>query len=535
MKIIFTFIFIISLNVWAIDNYETSAIGCRGVSQSFELKLSSSVQILNSYLENRSSDAKKEIIQQHIERQLKYLIGISKEYRSIHISKLAISSFRNQINILVTREDRTQLPILDSYWAGNISLGGDPYVKELVSYSGQNVRVSKTDYQTDLIMTTCSPVPLSLLAFYAEFENLTFPLDPYLGFWINQKNERKVIMAKNGKSGLVPICLSQDFLIFGTAPEYAWFYWQPVHRDSSRLCRIEMKERVTQFKIQRSQEFSLKKETKLFSSESSALINVAAVFGQVSHSKNDQIKAYDVLYRDILAIFDTCQSEKDRMSCYSELESYFRKNQFDLDPGQISLIYVLKFYSTMVSNYRLTAKVGNKDYMQFNLAGLSDSNNKSISLSVYAGPTGVFNSYLASSDYWNFVLKSFYQDDLFLYFGHAGVGQNLALKTILDRATASKNQFTKRTKDLNLGVFNCEGYSYFGWDLKSLFENKSSAKHFVNLVASSGTEVNGSFISAYIENFLKSKDVTVEAIVENLSNYVQSDDFLTFQKIPVVP
>lgn len=533
MKFIFPLIIFLSLNAVAVNNYESSAIGCRGVSQSFQLKVQSSVSVLNSFLETLSAQAEKDVLRQHIEQQLKYLIGISKEYRSIHVSKLAVSAFRDDINYLKTSLNTLQLPELESFWGPNISLGSDPYVKELVSHSGQSVLVKKIDYQTNVIVTICAPLPLSTGTLYSQLENLFYPLDPYLGFWINGKNERKIITAKNLKSGLVPICLSQDFLIFGTAPEYAWFYWQPVHRDGARLCRIEDKTWVTSFKIEKLENIPLKKETTLFSSNASDEIKIAAVFGQVSDSSNKRIKAYDNLYNDIQAIFDRCQRGQERMACYSELEYYFRKNQFDLDPGQKSLIDVLKFYAAMVSNHKLTSKKINESYLQFNLTGLSNFDQKMVSFSVYAGPTGVFNSYLASADYWNFVLTSFYQDDVFLYFGHAGVGQNLALRTVLERSTVKASSFKKRTKDLNLGIFNCEAYSYFGWDLNLLFENNSKTKNFVNLVASSGTEVSASFVSAYIENILKAKDVKVESLIENLAGYVLTDDVLMFQKIQV--
>ena len=515
---------------FALTDYESAAIGCKGVSQSYQINFQSSVDILDSVLKNQNASERVATVNAHIERQIKYLIGISKQYKTLNISKLAFSAYRIKPTILSETKQMLQLPKLESYWASNIHFGDDPYVAALTSYSNRRAEMDQITYQSQVLATVCAPLPLASEVLFQQLSNLFYPVDPYLGFWVNTENERTVRTVKNRSTGLIPNCLSDDFLIYGTSPDYGWYYWQPIHRRQNAICKIENQTLITQFNVQSILPVSFNPNIKMFTeSVDMKLQTLTAVFGQVERLGNLAL-SYRALAEDIQNILKQCQTQNESLACYSAFQNYLTSKAKMLDDGQIGLIHFLKNYTELTQTENVKVRFVSDNYFSLQLNGKNKANQNRTSLLLYGGPTGIFQSYKASTEYWDLVASSLYESDLFLYFGHAGTGKNLSLNTILQN-TKLKN-LKPRSKDLNLGIFNCEGYSYYGWDLNSIFK-KDDKSYSINMVASSGVEVSSLFISAYVENFLKFKNMKVGDFVENMSKYVQSDDFLSFQKIPV--
>jgi hypothetical protein len=118
------------------------------------------------------------------------------------------------------------------------------------------------------------------------------------------------------------------------------------------------------------------------------------------------------------------------------------------------------------------------------------------------------------------------------YVGHAGLGHNFLIEDFTKLWKQDHLPAFKREHPLWVGIYNCEGFSYFGFDQESLFK---PGKFDLYMTASSGTEAGAKYPLAQLSilNDLyagKKVDVT-----KTMALYVQSREFSTITRVTTSP
>ena len=435
------------------------------------------------------------------------------------------------MSILGVRQVENFQPDLNEYWNKNITLGIDPYIHFLLNSKKQKTGFIQIEYEVELVLMICVQENTTLQEIQSELEIVPIPKDPYLGFWINSEKERTVRSLNPSLHGPVGLCLSNDFLIYGTSPENAWFYWEPVSRATNSICQISQSHLITFFKTSDLVLQPLQSQPTRKYQEVTQSVDATLVFGIVD-SKNLS-PASDLVARELKLIQSTFKSCEKTISAecitiWSEtIKSYLPA---DADIGYISLLYVLKFSGTLIKNIKLSIIHQGSNFFEIKLSGFAKLNSLPVTIQIYHGPTSVYDKPAAPTYFWDLVLKSLYEADAFFYFGHAGIGQNLKLATIIEHHQKNQN-YRKRNSDLFMGIFNCEGFSYFGYDLESLFTSAKKTKKNLYLISSSGVEVRSDAMLGFYEQILEKTFTNPKLLVQHMSDFVSSKDFLTYQHI----
>lgn len=519
--------FLFSISSFAANVETIQVLGCQSKQSSFYATVENSVHIQESYLSLYTPALQDRIINDHIEKQILYWIGISKQYHSAQIQKLAISKFRNNQFRKGSAINEIEVPALPAYWNPNVSIGSDPYILHLTKNNNGLKKFRKINYSVQLLFSFCTQSSTSTESIAVEMAKIPVPIDPYLGFWINERRER--IVTKTLK-GPVDDCLSNDFLIYGTSPEYAWFYWEPISR-SRAACKITNTKLVTNFLIKNIKPVEPTSLNETQPKISTKKISATLVFGTVENPKNEKstLSAKEFL-RLVMAVNDRCKTQDSAqcMSYYSEFSN--APKTVRLEAGQFQLLIFLKYLNVLLDHPQIKISESDEKYFIANISGPSKSDRHDVDLKIYYGPTSLFKSLMAPKNYWKLLQDSFYNSDLVLYYGHAGLGKNLEFAEI-EKQAGTKKKFKARLNDLYLGIFNCEGFSHFGHDLDKLFKNSYRKKNIVHFITTSGVEANVLFMLGYMEQILKKLNIEPNQFVKDFSPYIQSSDFLIYQKL----
>jgi hypothetical protein len=514
-------IFFFYTPTFASDISSMQIIGCNQRAINVITQVTSEVDIANAYLEKNEN--KSDIINEQIEAQIKHWIGISKKFSSSSIKKMALSAYRNNLKILDTSLIQNNLPTLDAYWNNNIHYGENPYIKYLLTLKPENQKYARIKYQIDLAFSICADQKSTDSDIITQLESIPLPRDPLLTYWINSKTERSTRQIKGVGSGIVPNCISDDFLIYGTSPHYGWFYWEPRNESLAVKCEISQAQLITKMSIKVLSNLNPNKHEKVFSQD--AKITGSVIFGVV---ENPSLNTSDkiLLLSEIKARFDQC-AKLDINDCIQTWS-----NIKGTETGQRNLLSFLQYTSALFSKIEFKVLKSDSKFFIIQLNAISKFSKKLVQIDLYHGPTSTFKSLLAPTEYWNFVKKTLYKSDFLVYFGHAGLGDNLDLKTI-QKFSVDKKNYAKRSTDLNLGIFNCEGFSYYGFGYSSLFKNDSKAPNHEYILSSSGVEVRSHFLLGYIEQLLNGNINNFEVFKKAMAAYVKSQDFLNFQSIKI--
>ncbi|MBY0415939.1 MAG: hypothetical protein K2Q18_17340, partial [Bdellovibrionales bacterium] len=231
---IYSFLLVFFLSTAHADTsiIDSSVIGCPMVSQNHYVKINSRVDIQKSYLYKFSSDKKKqdEIRKAAINFQLKYLVGAFKEFHTRDIFKATFSHFQGPTLITKTSVNTETYPEFDVFWPKDRGENSHPYIAHIMKEGKGSKEVESLQYEVVLHAFSCAKEKISSQQFVKALNELPFPKDPYIGFWINNKKERD-------KEFNRPDCFSYEFAIFGV-PEQTWFFWSPIQHVRESQCKL---------------------------------------------------------------------------------------------------------------------------------------------------------------------------------------------------------------------------------------------------------------------------------------------------------
>lgn len=515
---------LVSSVVFADTTIEKSlVIGCPLYSDTSYVTLKSEVEIQKSFFDTHDRD---ETIENAIQQQLKYLVGIFKEYHTKDVQKFSFGKSQTNFKIIRTEVGNTVYPVPDIFWPSHRGTTRSEYVNHLLKEGGGDKKVTKVFYQVDLHLFSCRKSKQTLEKDVEALNHLKVPKDPYLGFWINTKAERELgNFFGLPKTIHKPLCLNWDFYNFGM-PEDAWFFWSPVQFPGRSKCKISNQKLVTIF------EFTLHKnsrEPQVPDAPIAKTLQGSVFFGALA-AGNKRFEPVDLknLAHRVQENISLCKT----LSKPECLTIWARLAEKSYEPGAHNLLAFFKYLQTVIFVEKFKVVDSTSDSVVFHVEGKSAESEKRTGFNIYYGPTGIYEPMLASTEYWNRLRSSLHQDDFILYVGHAGIGTNLRYKTILERSTPGK--FVKRTKPLYFGIFNCEGLSYHGFDYRDLFNLKESNGN-IDLIATSGVEASFSFTLSYLQFLLTNDVFKAQELQSWMNSDVISRDFLGYQKIRYTP
>lgn len=537
LKLICIFISLVSFRSYG---FSGSTIGCRQKDTSIKQIQFTSQFMLNRTLMDRmlglSVDQKRQdFFVQAAKFQIQHLVGLFRTTREDGLNA-ALGSFIGDIVITKVEES---IPYgmnlsLDNYLLPkrDLSLSTNDYVRLAV----ESGRLTKQDagvqvsYKTKLTIADCSE---------GDFEKklkVVVPKDPFLSLWVESSKSR-TLRNWGPQSAVIQKCSANEFVHFGTADQ-AWFFWSPLtprraetSSQKSEVCEPELGStfvaeisNVQKVKESPSLDQEFFKEMEKF--------KFFSIFGEISDDERFAKVDFKKIKSEIEKISKGCVSTKLVSDCLTLWEPLlrFKSPQEQIEPGLYYFLIFLRDLNTIVDldSFKLNEKVdGNQ--IQVAAEGRLRNSKKAISLNVFFGRTTLDWGPPATLQYSKFLNEAMKNANSLSYLGHSGLGMNLKMAEWQKLWTRDKLKPIQRTSPLWMGIYNCEGFSYFGNDLEALYR----PGHLdVVLTLSTGVEAEAKFPLAQLSaiDFMgtgkKGKQVQ-----ELIGKFVHSKDFYTEIKL----
>ncbi len=519
LKILFSLFF--STGVMATMVAHNSVIGCNQNSQTHTFDVFSNIELNKKYYDQlKDNFERSKFVKKSVQLQLKYFVGIFTEFHTPEIDKISFSAY--QLDPIISNQGVASVtyPVLDKFWPESRGDSSDPYIQFLQGQGVGQTEVIRFSYKTRINFFMCNKKKLTPDSIVNVLNTITVPKDPYIGFWINTKEEREELKRSN-KTISKPYCLSFHYLNFGR-PEEAWFFWTPTQHYKSKGCQTENHPLITKFRFNY---VPTKIDTQMSWEDARSELNGSIFFGFVNvDSEIFFTPSPASITKLITHTLNLCKNITVPL-CLTEWNNKIKElSNKPLEIGSQHLINFLKYFPIENSiNEIKTSEIGS-NYFILSLKAKNKISKKIIHAKIYYGPTSLYDPLLAPKKYWEKMRQSLLEDDFLFYTGHAGIGANLKWETI-DQQTNAGAKIIPRQKPLYLGIFNCEGLSYYGFDYDKLFATKNN----LYFLSTSGVEVNFSFTYAFLSYLSKKNHFDSRELKNEIDPYVWSRDFLGFQ------
>ena len=259
------------------------------------------------------------------------------------------------------------------------------------------------------------------------------PRDPYLAYWLVPEKGRIETTWRQAKTKITP-CADSEFADI-PAPNFYWYFWDT----TKSKCKLEKSAIYTaQIKI---------KSTKQFKSESPDFF--------VSQKENDE----PIRITGIFGWMDTQREPTAEINAvYDSLQNFFLNKapaqQNVSDPSSLS---VLKF-SREIANYfgadRVLEIKRQKNNLVFEIRGKVKDSQRPVSIRVFWGATDTLSP--STPKHWPILKDALAQDDMIIYSGHSGLGENMNWKKY-----SPDPNFKSTVPHQTIALLSCYTYSYF--------------------------------------------------------------------------
>lgn len=502
------------------SDLEGGPVGCRSSIADFKRVTMHSQVLLNKNFLNQRPNA---AIQSAIELQLKHLMGYFNNTSENGLN-VALSAYREAPVLLKTENIKYghQL-IIDNYLSEqNYKFSIDAYTQKALKrgYTESNDDALLITYKTNILIADCSDK-----SFSAESE-AKLPLDPFLSLWVEDAAKRKS-REFNGKNLLVSNCSADEIVDFGQIG-LSWFFWSPITLKKNKKeiflhCEV-VKNLLISPKFEVAKIVSkINPPGKDFFKAENALA-ISAIFGVVWRTDQFTPLNYNSVDKMVNLMLTHCQQAENIPACLSVWKSALGPQEDGkyLELGAHSFFEYLRYLMTVVKLSSFTT-VKNSEDLQLKLSGVFRDSGKPLTISVYYGKTSFNSKTPVPETYIKFLNTSLKSADSISYFGHAGLGLNLNFSILSDAFKKKSSSNFRRTKNLWLGIYNCEAFSYFGFDLYPIFVHGQK----LLLTQTSGIEVDAKFPIAQIEIINRLFSESKLNTFSILNNYVATSDFLT--------
>ncbi len=177
--------------------------------------------------------------------------------------------------------------------------------------------------------------------------------------------------------------------------------------------------------------------------------------------------------------------------------------------------------------YRASVQDG---YLRVDVDGTLDRSGRALKLHAFVGVTDVLGP--TPPHHWSILRAGLKRDDIVVYAGHSGVGENFRLKRILDDAKLPAAAFAREFQQAPfqlIAFLSCFSYMYFGRDLEA------AAQH----AAGRAFLYTGSEYSKGDRGTLAILDLVDQALAKSTAplvlHHVAADDFLLLKEIKPTP
>ncbi len=144
-----------------------------------------------------------------------------------------------------------------------------------------------------------------------------------------------------------------------------------------------------------------------------------------------------------------------------------RKGSKPHEYGESILLKLLADLPSVITPTRYRASVQG-DYLRVDVDGTLDRSGRALKLHAFVGVTDVLGP--TPPHHWPILRAGLKSDDIVVYAGHSGVGENFRLQRILADAKLSAADFAKEFKEAPfqlIAFLSCYSYMYFGRDLEA--------------------------------------------------------------------
>ncbi len=194
--------------------------------------------------------------------------------------------------------------------------------------------------------------------------------------------------------------------------------------------------------------------------------------------------------------------------------------------GEGILLKLLTDLPTVMTLTRYRASVQGA-YLRVDVDGTLDRSGRALQLHAFVGVTDVLGP--TPPRHWPILRAALKSDDIIVYAGHSGVGENFRLQRILDDAKLTAAEFAKEFKEAPfqlIAFLSCYSYMYFGRDLQAAAQH-AAGRAFV---------YTGSPYTKGDRGTLAILDVVDQALAGRrepvkLRN-IAADDFLLLKEVP---
>jgi hypothetical protein len=287
------------------------------------------------------------------------------------------------------------------------------------------------------------------------------PSDPFLAYWLVPAVSRESIQWHQSRFTINP-CADQELADIPD-PFYYWYFWEPKavgvsHDGKSFACQSLLKENqeLTSVKAEIVSVESPKGKTVQFDRENFNRkngIRLMAIFGVIDP------RGTRMAYSDVLKL-----AQKKEIKDMASLLKIATFPQSDpVDPGTSNLIQFLRALDSHLATegIRITS-IPEDDILV--VEGALKNTLKKVKVRIFYGETDVLTT--ASPQYWKSLADSLQNDDIVLYSGHSGLGENMKLENIYQSTKLTANRIFANAPAYQLvGIFSCYSYSYFGGEI----------------------------------------------------------------------
>lgn len=498
-------------------------IGCRGDNSQLKFYLMRGRLLLHSRFLPQDSRAHDEMIKASVELQLKHLMSFFRT--TTHDMNASLSSFRDDIKIL--RSERVPYGssfTLDSYLPASRGLPQNAYLKRALERGSVNKedQAQLVHYETKVLIADCSET--SFLS-----QKVILPLDPYLSLWMDAASSRKPRTLGAESLAQVSQCSANDIVHFGTA-DSGWYFWSPRSPKHGPCvmdpARIYHPEFLHPQELRKISTF----DPTFFKSRN---FRMTAIFGLVSASKNFRPIDYEALRSSIRENLRSCKNASLIPRCLSSWSGLLSAHEGKYyEPGLYNFLGFLKLLNTIaeIETFELGRDRQTQSEIMVNLRVKLRHSQAPIEIETYFGRTSLDHGNV-TANYAKLLVESFRNADIVSYLGHAGLGKNLNMESILELGEQHHIGKVERIKPLWLGIYNCEAFTYFGFDLDMIFKK---GEQDLLITQTSGKEVGPEYVLSQLfilDRTLDAKELPAPKVETVFGNYVNTKDFLTVLRI----
>jgi hypothetical protein len=338
-----------------------------------------------------------------------------------------------------------------------------PDVQYTNSYVNRAIEVGKTTRQDPALYVEY--VAVLKVAFCGETTeqldriDFSLPLDPYLFYWHVPARQREFTQWRS-IFWIANPCSTTELADFPD-PLYFWYFWKPTEKGCFRWLR----------------------EGKEFFSVRGDIIGI---------EWPDQTEG--------TALKHALQNKEEIKvtAIFGIMDSYIKESE---KQDEIGLRHFQEFTEEMagIIDNPFVIKTRKKNTLLQSIKGRLHESGKKIHLTTSFGPTDIFSN--TPAEHWTTARNGLQTDDLVIYAGHSGLGENMSVENIEKHTNKKMN--IKELPDYQLVAFlSCYTYTYFGLDLVERYSRAQKEKK-IDLLFTGSSYTSGK-MAAYLISYLDS-------------------------------